>query len=122
VTAVAIGAMVYRTAEAADALAGGGISVEVVDLRSIAPLDIDTILESVAKTGRLIIVDEDFQPAGMGAEISALVTERGFDSLDAPIRRVNGLHTPVPYSPALEAAVVPNRDSIAAAIRSLMAE
>ncbi len=94
----------------------------MIDLRSIAPLDIDTILESVHKTGRLVIVDEDFQPAGMGAEISALVTENGWDDLDAPIRRVNGLHTPVPYSPALEAAVVPNKDSIAAAIRSLIAE
>lgn len=79
-------------------------------------------MASVHKTGRILIVDEDFQPAGMGAEISALVTEHAWDDLDAPIRRLNGLHTPVPYSPALEAAVVPNKDTIAAAIRSLMAE
>jgi 2-oxoisovalerate dehydrogenase E1 component len=122
VTAVTMSLMVSKTLDAAEALAGEGISVEVIDLRSIAPLDLDTILASVHKTGRLIIVDEDFQPAGMGAEISALVTENAFDDLDAPIRRVNGLHTPVPYSPALEAAVVPNKDSIAAAIRSLIAE
>ena len=122
VTVVAIGLMVYKSVEAAQILEAEGHSVEVIDLRSIAPLDIDTILESVHKTGRLVIVDEDFQPAGMGAEISALVTERAWDDLDAPIRRVNGLHSPVPYSPALEAAVVPNKDSIAAAIRSLIAE
>jgi 2-oxoisovalerate dehydrogenase E1 component len=122
VTAVAIGLMVYKAVEAAEVLANEGISVEVIDLRSIAPMDIDTILASVEKTGRLIIVDEDFGPAGMGAEISAQVTEHAFDALDAPIRRLNGLHTPVPYSPPLEAAVVPNRDSIAAAIRGLIAE
>jgi 2-oxoisovalerate dehydrogenase E1 component len=122
VTVVSIGLMVLKSVEAAEILANEGISVEVIDLRSIAPLDIDTILASVHKTGRIVIVDEDFQPAGMGAEISALVTENAWDDLDAPIRRVNGLHTPVPYSPALEAAVVPNKDSIAAAIRSLIAE
>jgi 2-oxoisovalerate dehydrogenase E1 component len=122
VTAVAFTAMVQKTLEAADLLSKEGISVEVIDPRSIAPLDIETILESVHKTGRLLIVDEDFQTAGMGAEISALVTERGFDDLDAPIRRLNGLHTPVPYSPPLEAAVVPNRDKIAQAIRDLVEE
>jgi pyruvate/2-oxoglutarate/acetoin dehydrogenase E1 component len=122
ITIVSMSLMVLKSVEAAEVVAKEGISVEVIDLRSIAPLDIDTILTSVQKTGRLLIVDEDFQPAGMGAEISALVTEHAFDALDAPIRRVNGLHTPVPYSPALEAAVVPNRDSIAAAIRRLMAE
>jgi 2-oxoisovalerate dehydrogenase E1 component len=122
VTVVAIGAMVYKAVEAAEQLTGEGISAEVIDLRSIAPLDLDTILASVHKTGRLVIVDEDFQPAGMGAEISALVTEHAFDDLDAPIRRVNGLHSPVPYSPSLEAAVIPNTSSIAEAIRKLAAE
>ena len=122
VTVVAIAAMVYKAVEAAESLANEGISVEVIDLRSITPLDLDTILASVHKTGRLIIVDEDFQPAGMGAEISALVTEHAFDDLDAPIRRVNGLHSPVPYSPPLEAAVIPNANSIAAGIRALAAE
>jgi 2-oxoisovalerate dehydrogenase E1 component len=122
VTVVAIGAMVYKAVEAAEQLTGEGISAEVIDLRSIAPLDLDTILASVHKTGRLVIVDEDFQPAGMGAEISALVTEHAFDDLDAPIRRVNGLHSPVPYSPSLEAAVIPNTSSIADAVRKLAAE
>ena len=122
VTVVAFAAMVNRTLEAAEEVARDGISAEVIDPRSVAPLDIETILASVHKTGRLLIVDEDFQPAGMGAEISALVTARAFDDLDAPIRRLNGLHTPVPYSPPLEAAVVPNRDAIARAIRDLAAE
>ena len=122
VTAVAIGFMVNRTLEVAEELQKEGISVEVIDPRSIAPLDIDTILTSVHKTGRLIIIDEDFAPAGMGAEISAQITELAWDDLDAPIRRVNGLYTPVPYSPPLEAAVVPNKDKIAGAIRDLVAE
>lgn len=121
-TAVAFGAMVNRTLEAADVLAGEDISLEVIDPRSVAPLDLETILASLAKTGRLVIVDEDYGPAGMGAEIAALVNEHAFDELDAPIRRVNGVHTPVPYSPPLEAAVVPDRDGIAAAIRGLVAE
>jgi 2-oxoisovalerate dehydrogenase E1 component len=122
VSVVALAAMVQRTLEAAEALAAEGIAVEVIDPRTVAPLDIGTILESVRKTGRLLIVDEDFAPAGIGAEISAQVTEQGFDDLDAPIRRLNGLQTPVPYSPPLEAAVVPNRDAIAGAIRDLVAE
>ena len=122
VTALAIGLMVNRTLEVAEELAAEGISVEVIDPRSIAPLDLDAILASVHKTGRLIIVDEDFAPAGMGAEISAQVTERAFDDLDAPIRRVNGLFTPVPYSPPLETAVVPDKERIASAIRGLVAE
>jgi 2-oxoisovalerate dehydrogenase E1 component len=121
-TLVSIGLMVHRSYEVAEKLAGSGISVEVIDLRSIAPLDIETIVESVRKTGRLLIVDEDFPVAGIGAEISAQVTERAFDELDAPIRRLNGVHTPVPYSPPLEAAVAPNKDQIEAAIRGLVAE
>jgi 2-oxoisovalerate dehydrogenase E1 component len=96
--------------------------VEVIDPRSVAPLDMETILESLAKTGRMVIVDEDYGPAGMGAEIAALVADRAFDELDAPVRRVNGVHTPIPYSPPLEAAVVPNRDTIIGAIRDLVAE
>jgi pyruvate dehydrogenase E1 component beta subunit len=122
VSVVALSAMVNRTLEAADGLAGEGIEVEVIDPRTVAPLDIETILESVKKTGRLLVVDEDFAPAGMGAEISAQVVERGFDDLDAPVRRLNGVQTPTPYSPPLEAAVVPNREGIARAIRELVAE
>lgn len=122
ITVVAMTIMVQRALEAAAALEQEGISVEVIDPRSVAPLDIDTILESVHKTGRLLVVDEDFAPCGIGAEIAAQVMERAFDDLDAPVRRLNGLHSPVPYSPALEAAVTPNRNQIIAAIRALAAE
>ncbi|MFO0867237.1 MAG: transketolase C-terminal domain-containing protein, partial [Gemmataceae bacterium] len=114
--------MVHHAQKACDTLAKEGISVELIDPRTVAPLDIDTILKSVAKTGRLLIVDEAFGPYGIGAEIAAQASERGFDDLDAPIRRVNGVHTPTPYSPSLEAAVVPHVESITQAIRNLAAE
>jgi len=122
VTVVAIALMVKRTLEACEALEKEGISVEVIDPRTLAPLDMDTILESVHKTGRILIVDEAFGPCSIGAEIAAQIIDLGFDDLDAPIRRLNGAHTPTPYSPPLEAAVVPNPQTIAQAIRDLMAE
>ncbi len=122
VSVIAIGLMVNKTLEACDELAQEGISVEVIDPRTLAPLDIDTLMASVHKTGRLLIVDEDFGPCGIGAEIAAQVVARGFDDLDAPIQRLNGAHTPVPYSPPLEAAVVPDTKRIAQAIRDLAAE
>ena len=122
VTVVGIAVMVQRALAAADVLAREGVSVEVIDPRTLAPLDLDTILESVHKTGRLLIVDESFGPCGIGAEIAAQVADRGFDDLDAPIRRLNGLHTPTPYSPPLEKAVVPDVDAVVRAIRDLRAE
>lgn len=122
VTVVALAFMVRKSLEAAEKLAAEGISVELIDPRTVAPLDVDTILSSVKKTGRLLIVDETFAPYGIGAEIAAQVADLGFDDLDAPIRRLNGAHTPTPYSPPLEAAVVPNVDSIAQTIRDLIAE
>jgi 2-oxoisovalerate dehydrogenase E1 component len=122
VTVVALALMVQHTLKACAVLAKEGVSVELIDPRTVAPLDVDTILHSVHKTGRLLIVDETFALYGIGAEIAAAVADRGFDDLDAPIRRLNGAHTPTPYSPPLEAAVVPNPDIIAAAIRDLVAE
>src|SRR5262245_59526564 len=122
VTVVALALMVNKTLQAADTLAKEGVSVEVIDPRTVAPLDIETIARSVAKTGRLLIVDEAFAPCGIGAEIAAQLADRGFDDLDAPIRRLNGVHAPTPYSPPLEAAVVPHTDTIAQAIRDLLAE
>ena len=122
VTVVALALMVHKTLEACEALAKEGISVELIDPRTVAPLDVETILASVAKTGRLIIVDEDFAHCGIGAEIAAQLADRGFDDLDAPIRRLNGKPSPTPYSPTLEAAVVPNAETIAQAIRELCAE
>jgi 2-oxoisovalerate dehydrogenase E1 component len=120
VTVVALALMVHKTLEAIEKLAG--ISVELIDPRTAAPLDIETIRRSVAKTGRLLIVDETFAPFGFGAEIAAHMADEGFDDLDAPIRRLNGIHTPTPYSPPLEAAAVPSVDAIAQAIRDLAAE
>jgi 2-oxoisovalerate dehydrogenase E1 component len=121
-TIVAIAAMVDKTLEAANQLEAEGVSVEVVDPRTLAPLDMATILESVHKTGRLLIVDESFQPCGIGAEIAAQVMALGFDDLDAPVMRLNGAHAPTPYSPPLEAAVVPQTAAILDAIRNLLAE
>jgi 2-oxoisovalerate dehydrogenase E1 component len=122
VSVVAISLMVRKTLEAADALTKEGILVEVIDPRTVSPLDVETILQSVRKTGRLLIVDESFQPCGIGAEIAARVIDAGFDELDAPIRRVNGAWTPTPYSPTLEAAVVPSVEAITDAIRDLARE
>jgi 2-oxoisovalerate dehydrogenase E1 component len=122
VTAVALALMVRKTLEAAETLAKEGLSVEVIDPRTVAPLDLETIRQSVAKTGRLLIVDEAFAPFGLGAEIAAQLVDVSFDDLDAPIRRLNGAHTPTPYSPPLEAAVVPDPESIAQAIRELCRE
>jgi 2-oxoisovalerate dehydrogenase E1 component len=122
VSVVALAFMVPQTLKVCEQLASEGISVELIDPRTVAPLDIDTIAQSVRKTGRLLIVDEAFAPFGIGAEVAAQLADRGFDDLDAPIRRLNGAHTPTPYSPSLESAVVPNATLITQAIRDLLAE
>jgi 2-oxoisovalerate dehydrogenase E1 component len=122
VSLVALALMVPRALEAAEQLATEGISVEVIDPRTVAPLDTETILTSVQKTGRLLVVDEDFSPCGVGAEISAQVMEQGFDDLDAPVRRLNGIFAPAPYSPPLSDAMVPRVPDIVQAIRQLVAE
>ena len=122
VTVVALTTMVGRSLEVAASLEAEGISLEVIDLRTIAPLDIDAVLESVHKTGRLLIADETWAPCGIGAEVAAQVIDRGFDDLDAPIRRLNGAHTNIPYSAPLEAAVVPQKGDIRDAVRELVAE
>jgi 2-oxoisovalerate dehydrogenase E1 component len=114
--------MVKRVLDACMELAKDNITIEVIDPRTLAPLDMDTILESVHKTGRLLIVDEDFAPSGIGAEIAAQAVALAFDDLDAPVQRLNGVHTPTPYSPPLEAAVIPNTKRIVEAIRDLLAE
>jgi 2-oxoisovalerate dehydrogenase E1 component len=121
-TVVALTSQVPRAVAAAEKLAGEGASIEVIDPRTVAPLDVETIGASVAKTGRLLIADEAFAPFGIGAEIAARIADRYFDELDAPIRRLNGLHTPTPYSPPLEAAVVPTPETLLQAIRDLLAE
>ncbi len=122
VTVVALARMVPLTLSVCDELEREGISVEVVDPRTVSPLDTDTILRSLAKTGRLLIVDEPPASCGFAAEIAAQVGDAGFNDLDAPIRRLTGVFTPTPYSPSLEAAVVPSAAAIADAIRSLVKE
>ncbi|MDA0591716.1 MAG: dehydrogenase E1 component subunit alpha/beta [Planctomycetota bacterium] len=122
VTVVAVARMVHLALSVCEELEREGISVEVIDPRTISPLDTDTILQSVARTGRLLIVDEPPAPCGFAAEIAAQVTDSGFNDLDAPIRRLTGAFTPTPYSPPLEAATVPSAAAIADAIRSLVKE
>jgi 2-oxoisovalerate dehydrogenase E1 component len=119
VTVVALALMVNKTMEACELLAEEGVSVELIDPRTVAPLDVETIRCSVQKTGRLLIVDEAFGPFGVGAEIAAQIADAGFDDLDAPVRRLNGKHSPTPYSATLEAAVVPNVQAIRQAILDL---
>jgi 2-oxoisovalerate dehydrogenase E1 component len=121
VTVVSVSRMVHEAIAAADELAGEGISVEVVDLRTVAPLDVGPILESVHRTSRLLIAHEAVVPFGIGAEIAATVAREGFWDLDAPIQRVGAEPTPPPYAPDLEHAWLPDRDDIAEAIRRLAA-
>jgi len=113
---------VRRALEAAEQLAADGLAVEVVDPRTLAPLDLPTILASVHKTGRLLIVDDDFAPCGVAAEVATQVMEQAFDDLDAPPRRLNGVFAPAPYSPALMEGMVPGVAAIAEAVRTLCAE
>jgi 2-oxoisovalerate dehydrogenase E1 component len=122
VTVVALSLMVQHALAAANQLANEDISVEVIDPRTVSPLDIDSILQSVAKTGRLLVVDEAFGPCGFASEIAAQVADAGFNDLDAPIKRLHGEFAPTPYAPALEQAVVPNVDRVLFALRELIAE
>lgn len=120
VTIVAGAIMLHRALEAAEKLAAEGIEAEVIDLRSIRPIDHETILASVRKTGRLMVVYEGVKSYGVGAEISAMVAESdAFDYLEAPILRLGGAEAPIPYNPDLERAAVPQTDGIEAAARSL---
>lgn len=118
VTVVATSLMVQRSLSVAEHLAGDGIEVEVVDPRTIVPLDFETIMASVEKTGRVVLVDECHQSCGVAAELAARIAEAGFDKLKAPIRRVATLDVPVPFSPPLEEFVSPSETRIAEAIRA----
>jgi pyruvate dehydrogenase E1 component beta subunit len=122
VTIVATQLVMQRSLEAAEVLAAEGISVEVIDLRCMAPLDEDTILASLEKTHRLLIVEEAPHAGGWGATIAALAADRGIYLLDAPVKRVNMGGALVAYSPPLEDEVVPNAKRIAQAVRELVAE
>ncbi len=122
VTVVSISRMVHEALAAAESLAGEGVSVEVIDLRTVSPLDMAPILESVHKTSRLLIAHEAIVPFGIGAEIAATVAREAFWDLDAPIQRVGAAATAPPYAPELERAWLPDRDDIAEAIRRLAGE
>jgi pyruvate/2-oxoglutarate/acetoin dehydrogenase E1 component len=122
VTIVALGAMVRRALAAAEALAKDGVSAEVIDPRTTSPLDEDTILESVAKTGRLVVVDESPPRCSLAADIAAMVAEKGFASLKAAPRTVTCPHAPVPFAPALEDAYVPTAARIEEAARAVVGE
>ena len=116
---ITYGAMVHAALEAADSVQREGISVEIVDLRTLAPLDEATILESVRKTSKVIVLHEATLTGGLGGEIAARITERAFEHLDGPVLRMAAPDTPVPFSPPLEEAFLPNVSGIAEKIRWL---
>ncbi len=120
VTVVAISRMVHQALDAAQELAAEGIEVEVIDPRTLSPLDDEAILASVRKTHRLVVVDEDNPRCSAATDIAALVADRGFDSLDAPIKLVTAPHTPVPFSPPLEQFYIPSPERIADAVRAIV--
>lgn len=120
VTLVTLLRTVHMGLTAAERLAAEGIDVEVLDLRSLLPLDKKAILESVAKTGRLVIAEEDTKTLGWGAEVAAMIAEDCFEHLKKPIKRVATMDVPLPFAPHLEAHVLPNEDKIIAAVKALM--
>ena len=121
-TVVALARMVQLVQSLLPELTQRGISVELIDPRTVSPLDTDLILQSLRKTGRLLVVEETPAAFGLGAEVAAQAADLGFNDLDAPIRRLSGAFTPTPYSPSLEAAVIPSSTDILKAIESLLQE
>ena len=119
VTIVAFSIMVGKALQAAEQLAEQGISAEVIDLRTIRPLDVDTIIESVQKTSRCVSVEEGWPVAGIGSEIAAIIMEKAFDHLDAPVLRVAGADVPLPYAANLEKLALPQADSIIEAVKQV---
>ena len=119
VTIVAVGRMVHMATEAAQSLAGSGVSCEVVDLRTTSPLDQDTVLESVEHTGRLVVVDESSPRCNIATDISALVARQAFGALKAPIEMVTAPHTPVPFSDALEDLYIPDAQKVVNAVKTV---
>jgi acetoin:2,6-dichlorophenolindophenol oxidoreductase subunit beta len=120
VTLISYAKTVHRCLDAATALAAEGISAEVVDLRSLKPLDEETVLESVRKTGRAVVVHEAAGPCGVGAEVAALIAEKAFGALKSPVVRITGPDAPAAASFPLEQAYVPQADKVAAAVRQLV--
>jgi pyruvate dehydrogenase E1 component beta subunit len=106
--------------QAAEKLAGEGIDAEVVDMLSLSPFDEDIIIESVMKTNRVVIVDEDTPRASMASEFAAVIADKAFDYLDAPVKRVTAPHTPVPYNKGLEQAFMPQPEDVAGTVRRML--
>jgi pyruvate dehydrogenase E1 component beta subunit len=120
-TIVGYGLMVHRASEAAETLAGEGIQCEIVDLRTLSPIDTDSVVESVENTGRLVCVDEANPRCSIAADVAATVSQEAFSSLKAAPQLVTAPHTPVPFSPALEDLYIPSAEAIADAVRKTMA-
>jgi 2-oxoisovalerate dehydrogenase E1 component beta subunit len=120
VSIITFGAMVHTAMDAAQQLSADGVQAEVIDLRSLAPLDRETILTSVAKTSRALLLYEARRTGGIGGELAAIIGEEAFEYLDAPITRVASEDTPVPYAPPLEAAFLPSVDKVVTAVRGLL--
>ena len=119
VTIVALAATVPMSLAAAETLAGEGISVEVIDLRCLIPLDVTAVLESLTRTSRLLVVEENPYQGGWGATVASVVADEGFELLDAPVRRLAGDNVPLPFTDALEQQVIPTVDKVVTAIRRL---
>ncbi len=121
VTVITWGAMVYTADDAAAKLAEEGVSVEVLDLRTLIPWDRGAVLESVGRCSKALVLHEDTRTGGFGAEIAATIVEEAFEQLDAPVRRLAAPDSPVPFAPSLEKAFIPQVDDVAAALRELAA-
>ena len=119
ITVITWGAMVYTADEAAQQLEGDGISVEILDLRTIIPWDREAVLASARKTSKVLVLHEDTRTGGFGGEIAATIAEEAFEDLDAPVKRIAAPDSPVPFSPPLEKAFIPQVDDVAAGIREL---
>ena len=120
VTIITFGAMVHVALDAASQMAADGVDVEVLDLRTLVPLDRDSILSSVMKTNKVVVLHEASRTGGIGGEIAAVIAEEAFEYLDAPVLRVASLDTPVPFSPALEKVFMPDTNRVMAAVRRLV--
>lgn len=118
---VALAATVPMALAAAEVVATEGISAEVVDLRCLIPLDVSTVLASLARTSRLLVVEENPYQGGWGATVASVVADEGFELLDAPVRRVAGDNVPLPFADALEQQVIPTVDKVVTAVRRLVA-
>jgi len=122
VTIIASLLMLHKALRASEVLCDRGIDAEVIDIRSFVPLDKETILNSVKKTGKVVIVDEGHKTCGFGAEVAALIVEEAIDYLDAPIKRVAALDTPIPFAPTLESFVIPDEKKIIKAVKEVVSK